>query len=265
MKNRIGISIMARIGILISCCFAVGCSYLAGYITIDSQSKVMKPTFCVYLDRCFRHHQERLDIETITVSKVQRSSEEKEGWNFGSPARWGSEDEQRVWYLEYKSSDNFIFSTMPVSLAQQQVTAQAQAKADAHRDVNRDMRESLWFLAGLVGSSAGAFTGCASGILAGYLMGDFLPDDIPTIEGCGIGGVLLFGILAAPICVHLYPHSPSPPLERLLGKSPEYMEAYTQAYKSRTVLLRKIFVTAGSIVSNLGVMTLLTTQVGLGI
>lgn len=80
----------------------------------------MKPTFCVYLDRCFRHHQERLDIETITVSKVQRSSEEKEGWNFGSPARWGWEDEQRVWYLEYKSSDNFIkrrlgLSTSPVS------------------------------------------------------------------------------------------------------------------------------------------------------
>ena len=119
------------------------------------------------------------------------------------------------------------------------------------------MRESLWFLAGLVGSSAGAITGCASGGLAGYLMGDFLLDDIPTIEACGIGGILLFGILAVPIGVHLYPHSPTPPPERLLGKSPEYIEAYTQAYKSRTVLLRKIFVTAGSIASNLGVVTLI--------
>jgi len=150
-----------------------------------------------------------------------------------------------------------LFTTMPVSLAQQQVTAQAQAEADAHKDVNRDMRESLWFLTGLVGSSAGAFTGCASGILAGYLMGDFLPDDIPTIEGCGIGGVLLFGILAAPICVHLYPHSPSPPLERLLGKTPEYVAAYTQAYRSKVISLRKRWVTAGSITSNLGILTLL--------
>ncbi len=150
-----------------------------------------------------------------------------------------------------------LFSTMPVSLAQQQVTAQAQAKADAHKDVNRDMRESFWFLSGLVGSSAGAFTGCASGILAGYLMGDFLPDDIPTIEGCGIGGVLLFGILAAPICVHLYPHSPSPPSERLLGKTPEYVAAYTQAYRSKVISLRKRWVTAGSITSNLGILTLL--------
>ncbi len=118
MKNRIGIAIIARIGILISCFFAVGCSYLAGYITIDSQSKVMKPTFCVYLDRCFRHHQERLDIESITVSKVRRSSEEKKGWKVHSPAR--REAVQRVWYLEYKSPDNFIkrlfgLSASPVS------------------------------------------------------------------------------------------------------------------------------------------------------
>ena len=111
-----------------------------------------------------------------------------------------------------------LFSTMPVSLAQQN-SIQTQAKADAHRDVNRDMRESLWFLAGVVGSSAGAVTGCASGFLGGYLIVDFLPDDIPTIEGCVIGGVLLFGILAAPISVHLYPHSPCPPPERLLGKT----------------------------------------------
>ena len=150
-----------------------------------------------------------------------------------------------------------LFSTMPVSLAQQQDSVQAQAKADAHRDVDRDMRESLWFLAGLVGSSAGAVTGCASGILAGYLIGDLLPDDIPTIEGCGIGGVLLFGILAAPICVYLYPHSPSPPLERLLGKTPEYVAAYTQAYRSKVISLRKRWVTAGSITSNLGILTLL--------
>ena len=150
-----------------------------------------------------------------------------------------------------------LFSTMPVSLAQQQVTVQAQARADAHRDVNRDMRESLWFLSGLVGSSAGAISGCASGVLAGYLIGNFLPDDIPTIEGCGIGGVLLFGILAAPTCVHLYPHSPRPPPERLLGKTPEYVAAYTQAYRSKAISLRKRWVTAGSITSNLGILTLL--------
>ncbi len=126
MKNKNGIAIIALVGILLSCFFVVGCSYLSGYITIDSRSKVMKPTFCIYLDRCFRHHQERLDIDTITVVKVRRSSEEKKGWKFDSPVRGEAvhdgwyEAVHRVWYIEYKSSDNFIkrlfgLSASPVS------------------------------------------------------------------------------------------------------------------------------------------------------
>ena len=121
MKNRMGIVIIALVNLLISCFFTAGCVPAPGYIVIDSQSEVMKPTFCVYLDRCFRHRQERLDIEKITVSKVRRSSEEKKGWEAHSLAIWEDarevwhgdvqpvrhEDAQRVWYLAYKSSDNF--------------------------------------------------------------------------------------------------------------------------------------------------------------
>ena len=119
MKDRIGIAIITLIGILVSCILVcVGCTPLPGYITIDSQSALMRPTFCMYLDRCFRHHQVPLNIETITVSKVRRSSEEKNGWESDSPARW--EDMNKVWYLEYKSPDNFIkklfgLSASPVS------------------------------------------------------------------------------------------------------------------------------------------------------
>ena len=151
-----------------------------------------------------------------------------------------------------------LFSTLPVSFAQQH-SVQTQAKADAHRDVNHDMRESLWFTAGLIGSSVGTVTGCVSGILGGILIGDsnILPAGVPPVESCGIGGILLFGILAVPIGVHLYPHSPRPPPERLLGKTPEYVAAYTQAYGSKAISLRKRWVTAGSITSNLGILTLL--------
>ena len=141
-----------------------------------------------------------------------------------------------------------LFSTMSISFAQQNI-AQAQAETDAYRDVKHDMKESLWFTTGLVGSSAGTVTGCASGILGGILIGDFniLPD-----ESCSIGGILLFGVLAAPICVHLYPHSPRPPPERLLGKTPEYVVAYTQVYRSKAISLRRTLVTKGSIAGNLG-------------
>ena len=151
-----------------------------------------------------------------------------------------------------------LFSIIPVSSAQLN-PIQTQAEADAHKDVNYDMKESLWFALGLVGGSAGLVTGCASGILGGILIGDFdiLPDDVPPVESCGIGGILVVGILAVPVCVHLYPHSPSPPPERLLGKSPEYVAAYTQAYRSKATSLRKRWVTAGSITSNLAILALL--------
>ena len=98
MKDKIGIAIIIVGSILISCFFVAGCVPAPGYITVDSRSKVMQPTFCMYLDRCFRHHQVRLDIGTITVSKARRSSEEKNGWEFDSPSRW--EDGQRIWHLE---------------------------------------------------------------------------------------------------------------------------------------------------------------------
>lgn len=118
MKDKISIAIIALVSILVSCFFVTGCVPTPGYITVDSPSKVMNPTFCMYLDRCFRHYQVRLDIGTITVSKVRRSSEEKNEWEFDVPSRW--KDEQKVWYLEYKSSDNFIkkllgLSTSPLS------------------------------------------------------------------------------------------------------------------------------------------------------
>ena len=157
-----------------------------------------------------------------------------------------------------------IFSTMPVSFAQQQVTAQAQAEADASADISNGSK-AKWFLLGGVGSTVGCLLGCAGGCFLGGLNFSNEPNPSNSQANFAFAGAILLGVCAVPIAVFRYPHNVTPPPERLLGKSPEYIEAYTQAYKSRTVLLRKIFVTAGSIVSNLGVMTLLTTQVGLGI
>lgn len=145
-----------------------------------------------------------------------------------------------------------LFSTMPGSLAQQHDSVQAQAKTDASADMS-DMLKAKWFLLGGVASTAGCLLGCVGGSLLGG----------PHYESSNsqayfmLAGSVLCGVCAVPIAVFRYPHNVTPPPERLLGKSPEYINAYTQAYKSRTVLLRKIFVTAGSIASNLGVMTLI--------
>ena len=144
-----------------------------------------------------------------------------------------------------------IFSTMPVSLAQQQ-SLQAQAEADASADMS-DRSKVKWFVLGAAGSTAGCLLGC----VGGFLLGGHSYESSKSQANLGLAGSVLLGVCAVPIAVFGYPHNVTPPPERLLGKSPEYIDAYTHAYKSRTALLRKIFVTAGSIASNLGVMTLI--------
>ena len=153
-----------------------------------------------------------------------------------------------------------FFSMMPVSLAQQN-GAQAQAKADASADMS-NMSKADWFMLGGWGSTLGCFLGCAGGCLLAKLNPGHISDSISAtqVHFTLVGGILL-GVCAVPTAVFVYPHNVTSPPERLLGKSPEYIEAYTQAYKSRTTLLRKIFVTAGSITSNLAVMTLVMTTI----
>ena len=148
-----------------------------------------------------------------------------------------------------------LFSTTSVGLAQQN-SIQAQAEADALRDINRDMTKSLWFMSGLVGSSVGCPAGAIGAFLCGAIVDfsstpnciSFLSDD--PLWACTGAGAIVLGVLTVPAAIFIYPHNPSPPLERLLGKPPEYIEAYLQTYRSKTVSLRRELVTAGSITAN---------------
>ena len=145
-----------------------------------------------------------------------------------------------------------LFNAMPVSFAQQS-SVQAQAEVEALSDMS-GMSKTMWFLLGGLGSTAGCLLGCVGGVALGARLDpvsvSFFPT--PSEAGCAVGGAILLGVLAVPIGVHMYPHNATPPPERLLGKSPEYIEAYTQIYKSKTASLRKSLVTKGSITSNVG-------------
>ena len=122
MKDRIGITVIVLAGILISCFFVAGCVPAPGYITLDSRSKVTKPTFFMYLDP-----QVKLDIGTIIVWEALHSSEETMPWEFNSgpvylPMGWHPRpvEPEMVWCLQYEPSDNFIKrllggSTSPIS------------------------------------------------------------------------------------------------------------------------------------------------------
>ena len=152
-----------------------------------------------------------------------------------------------------------IFSMTPVSFAQQS-SVQAQAKADANSDADSDMSDIskvMWFTLGGLGSTAGCLLGCVGGCVLGARLdphGGFHTFLVPTPSqaGCAASGAILLGVFPMLLGVDLYPHNAMPPPERLLGKSSEYIEVYTQTYKSKIASLRKSLVTKGSIAGNLG-------------
>ena len=94
-------------------------------------------------------------------------------------------------------------------LAQQNSVA-LDAKTDAEFDAEDDVNTILWLVAG--------------GILG-------------TAGSCLLGSVAMGGA---------YVYQPVPPAERLLGKSVEYVNFYTEAYKARIRRLQLVAATKGA-------------------
>lgn len=107
------------------------------------------------------------------------------------------------------------FSTSFVTLAQHN-SVEAQVIVDtATADANNDVNKPLWFVVG--------------SLLSGLL---FLP--IP------------YGYVSPPIgTIGTYFYRPAPPPSRLIGKSPEYIAAYTSAYKLRRGNIQVRWTSAG--------------------
>ena len=126
-----------------------------------------------------------------------------------------------------------LFFNISLSCFPQLIDVQQQAKADAETDTNKDM----WFCLG--GST------CALGILAGYQIGSLIdPNWTSGLLGSGPNETQSNGMCIGPavgylsllIAISVIPTHPS--AERLLGKSPEYIQAYTKAYKDETQWIR---------------------------
>ena len=123
------------------------------------------------------------------------------------------------------------------------------AKAAAERDASNDLNKPLWFLAGMsaVGCALiGGYVGCLAGssIDSGGGGLGFAPL-IDFSDSVGIG--CLIGLTAGALAplMGIYYYQSNPPPERLLGKSPEYVEAYTNAYRAKTRRLGTFWAAAG--------------------
>ena len=123
------------------------------------------------------------------------------------------------------------------------ITPDKQAEIDAVSDINQE----AWFLLG-----AALPLSCATGYLVGTMI-DASPDTFlftftspndAQFFGCCIGGIT--GLSAWRIAFALNPATPAP--ERLLGKSPEYVSAYTDVYKRRARNSRLKSMVSGTVV-----------------
>ena len=140
-----------------------------------------------------------------------------------------------------------------ITAAEDVKTVRLTAKAAAEQDATDDVNRLLWFGAGM-GTAAISLVGMGAGCCMSFVVIRPESSDLPyAILGMLIGGsVPLIGIY------NYFPANPPP--ERLLGKSPEYVEFYTDAYRKKTRLIRTQQAVAGT-AAGWGVIVL----VGLGL
>ena len=127
-----------------------------------------------------------------------------------------------------------------------------EAKVAAERDASSDINQLLWVGAG-VGTLAAGCLVAAIGMRIGNFIApppeprlDFMPllgisggEVVGGCVGCAVGLIL-------PIWA-IYKYQSPPPPERLIGKSPEYVEFYTDAYIAKSRSLRTKWATIGAI------------------
>ena len=113
-----------------------------------------------------------------------------------------------------------IFS-QPFIIIAQQNSVEVQAKIDAERDATTDVNRLLWV--GVGGIVVCSIVCCALG------------DTFATALSGGSSASSPAGIdFFDPTSVAISPHP-----ERLIGKSPEYIDVYTDAYKKKVRQLRE--------------------------
>ena len=118
------------------------------------------------------------------------------------------------------------FAEEPLAVEDVNATRLQAAESDAKQDADNDMRRSVPFFTGMGSAFAGV-------MCLGLTERSFstLPSDIQSLECCA-----LIAAGSAPFAFALVKHHntpPPPPIERLIGKHPEYVKAYVDAYEKK--------------------------------
>ena len=107
-----------------------------------------------------------------------------------------------------------------------------EARAAAEQDAINDVNKLSWFVTGCAASSVGGLVGALASNSTGTL-------------------IAAAGALVPLIWIHTY--EPNLPPNRFIGKSPEYIDFYTNAYRKQAKRLRTVSALGGCIVGCIGV------------
>lgn len=134
-----------------------------------------------------------------------------------------------------------IFSTPFITLAQQK-SVEVQAKMAAERDAKTDVNRLLWTCIGCLSIYLSIGVGAYFAIEESdsWLLGFSISEE-SILRGVCVGGLFCGAFSWGAISYPSYP-----PSERLLGKSPEYVDFYTDAYKAKTKRLRAKWAAVGA-------------------
>ena len=115
-----------------------------------------------------------------------------------------------------------------------------QAKADAESDAKHDVDVLAYFGSGMSATFAAAMCGLMTGCIADLTVG-YKQDDFSYM----IASMSAVGTLSLLVPYYIRPSNPPP--ERLIGKSPEYVKFYADAYRTKMGSYQIKSVAAGSI------------------
>lgn len=116
-----------------------------------------------------------------------------------------------------------------------------QAESDARRDMDKDISEFTPFVTGLGSAFAG---GMIWMMITPTLFADY-PDAPEAVFGLcltvSVGSGSFF-----PMLIKHYNNPPHPPIERLMGKHPEYIKVYIEVYSKKSRSRRLTEASAGA-------------------
>ena len=142
-----------------------------------------------------------------------------------------------VWILVLTGCGAKHYAQLPLA---EQDSIRLQAKAAATTDAKRDVEALTSFGAGMSATFAAGMCGLMTGFIADATLGQ--GQDAPFYLTAAMSAAGAFSLLFR---YHIRP--PNPPPERLIGKSPEYVKFYGDAYQARMRSSQMKSVAAGSI------------------